>query len=96
MTDKDKYYQKEQYIIGRKIADEVVLVPIRDNVAELNRSWVLNDIGGYIWNLIDGRRDAGQMRDAITKEFGITPKRAEKDLVYFLRQLERLNLIRRI
>jgi len=96
MKYQDRCYQREPSVVARNIADEVILVPIRNNVADFDQAYTLNDIGGYIWKLIDGKTKVKEIKESITKEFGVTPERSEKDLIYFLSQLEKLKLIRQV
>ncbi len=96
MRYRDRYYRKERSVVARHIADQVVLVPIRNNVGDFDQAYTMNEIGGFIWKLINGKRKVEEIKDAITEEFGVSRERAEKDLIYFLTQLEKLELIRQV
>jgi hypothetical protein len=74
-------------IVSRKIDDEYILVPIRQNVGDLDSIFTLNEVGAFIWELIDGTRGTTAIREALVKEFDVTPERAEADLEYFLGRL---------
>ena len=84
MVNTNKIYTKNPDIIFRKIADEVILVPIRQKVADLNCIYTLNEVGAHIWELIDGKRNGRQIRAMVTEEFEISAREAEKDLAEFL------------
>lgn len=86
-------YTKSSDIVFRKIAGEVILVPIRDNVANLESIYTLNEVACRIWELIDGHKDAKQLGDIITEEYVVQPEIAEKDLSEFLSQATELRLI---
>jgi hypothetical protein len=89
----DKVYRKNDSIVSRKIADEFILVPIRQDVGDLGSIYTLNEVAARIWELIDGKRKAGEIKERIVEEFEVTPEEAEKDLIGHLRQLEEIKAI---
>jgi len=91
----DKVYKKSDSIVSRKIADEFVLVPIRQNVGNLENIYTLNDVAARIWELIDGKRSIGEIKKKICQEFEATPEAAEKDIREFLSKLEKVEIIER-
>jgi hypothetical protein len=54
----------------------------------------VNEVGGRIWELIDGQRTLGAIRDIIIDEFEVSNEQAEKDLIEFLQQLEQVGAVR--
>ncbi len=93
MNVHDKVYKKSDSIVFRKIADEFILVPIRQNVGDLERIHTLNEVAARIWELIDGKKKVIEIKNKIVEEFDVTPKAAEKDLIAYLRQLEGIKAI---
>ena len=93
MSDISKVYTKDPNIVNRKIAGEMVLVPIRHNVGDLACIYNLNEVGGRIWELIDGGVTAGQIRDKIVEEYEVTPEEAEVDIIEFLNQLKQVGAV---
>jgi len=89
----DKVYKKSDSIVFRKIADEFILVPIRQNVGDLESICTLNDVAARIWELIDGKMKVKEIKDKIVEEFEVAPEEAEKDLIEYLRQLEGIKAI---
>jgi hypothetical protein len=87
-------YSKDQDIVFRRIADEVLLVPIRNNIHNLESIHALNSVGARIWELIDGTRTVDQIKDLIVEEFEINPKKAGKDLEEFLASLASIHAIK--
>ena len=94
MNPLDKVYKKSDSIVFRKIADEFILVPIRQNVGDLESIHTLNEVAARIWELIDGKKKAREIKDKIVEEFEITPQKAEKDLIEYLKQLEKIEAIK--
>lgn len=91
----DKVYKKSDSVVSRKIADEFILVPISQNVADLQNIYSLNEVATRIWELIDGKMKVREIKDKIIEEFEVTPEEAEKDITNFLRQLETVGALRR-
>lgn len=83
-------FKKDQNIVSRKIADEVILVPIQRNVGDLESIYTLNEVGAFIWNTIDGKRKLSEIRDLIVEEFDVGKAEAEKDLMEFIAQLSKI------
>jgi hypothetical protein len=90
----EKCFKKDPNIVSRKIADEVILVPIRQNVGDLESIYTLNETSASIWELIDGKKKICQIRDKILEEFDVTPKKLEKDLAKCIRKLEEIGAIK--
>jgi hypothetical protein len=89
----DKVYSKSDSIVSRKIADEFILVPIRQNVGDLESIYTLNETAARIWELIDGKIRVEEIREKIVEEFDVTSEEAEKDIIEHLQQLEEIKAI---
>jgi len=87
-------YEKSPNIGSRKIAEETVLVPIRQTLGEEPSIFTLNAIGARIWELIDGRKSIRDICDAIASEFEVDPALAQEDLVGLLAQFKETGIIR--
>ncbi len=94
MSFLDKVYKKSDSIVSRKIADEFILVPIRPNVGDLESISTLNEVAARIWELIDGTMKVKEIKDKIVEEFDVTPQQAEKDLVEYIKQLEKIEAVK--
>ena len=58
----EKVYKKSDSIVSRKIADEFILVPIRQNVGDMESIYALNETSARIWELIDGKIKVRDMK----------------------------------
>jgi hypothetical protein len=94
MNSQAKCFTKESDLVTRRIADETIIVPVRAHVAQLDCVYTLNEVGGLIWELIDGQTPLGQIAAAICGTYEVTPEEAAKDLNEFLTGLEAAGLIR--
>jgi hypothetical protein len=87
-------YIKETDLVTREIAGETIVVPVRNNVGDLDSIYTLNELGTLIWQLIDGNNTVTQIVDGICIAYDVTPEEAEKDALEFLKSLEAGELIR--
>ncbi len=83
----DNRYCHDPNIIDREIAGEVILVPIRNNVGDLESIYTLNETGARIWALLDSEHTLADVRDAIVAEFDVETEEAEADLLEIVEQL---------
>jgi len=93
MSDHARIYQRSLDIVSRKIADEMILVPIRRRVGDLDSLYTLNEVAARIWELINGRRRVGEIRDLIVSEFEVSQGQAEDDLLTLLQQLSEIGAV---
>ncbi|MCK4348715.1 MAG: PqqD family protein [Thermoplasmatales archaeon] len=89
----EKCFDKNLDIVSRKIADEYILVPIRDNVGDLESIYTLNEVGAFIWKLVNGKRKVKEIKEMIVEEFEVSGEEAEKDLIEFIQQLEGIGVL---
>jgi hypothetical protein len=88
--------QKDSAIVSRKIADEVILVPIRHKVGEIDCLYALNEVSARIWDLLDGQRSLQAVRDALVSEFDVAEQEAEEDLLTLIEQLKEVGAIQEL
>ena len=89
----EKVYKKSESIVSRRIGDEYILVPIRQDVGDLESIYTLNETAARIWELTDGETQVRRIKERIVEEFEVDPEEAEKDLMEHLRQLEGIKAI---
>ena len=80
-------------IVARRIGDEFILVPIRQQAGEVDSIYTLNEVGARVWELLDGQTSLGAIRDAIVEEFEVSPEEAEVDLLAFVGQLQSVGAV---
>jgi hypothetical protein len=90
----DKCFAKENDLVTRDVAGEMILVPIKGHVGDLEGVYTLNELGAMIWQLINGQTTARELIAAVQNEYDVGAAEAEKDVVDFLRSLEDAELIR--
>ncbi len=93
MMDLDKIYCVKDRVASRKIVDEVILVPLRDSVAEMENLYSLNEVGARVYELVDGKRSVRDICAVIVDEFDASAEQAEADVSQFVEQLSSIDAI---
>jgi hypothetical protein len=86
-------YRRSSDVVGRQILGETLLVPIRGELADLQRIFALNPVAEHIWAELDGAQDLAAVRDSVVARFEVEAAEAEADLVEFVAQLCEAGLI---
>lgn len=93
MNYSKRCYQKNPDIVSRKIADEVILVPIRHNVGDLESIYTLNEIAARTWELIDGKRTVVEIKEIMLNQFEVSEEEIEDDLMSLLDNFSKMRFI---
>lgn len=88
------FKQKGEFVT-RSIADEIVVVPVRGQVGDLDAIYNLNEVGAFIWEQCDGWKSGNQIVDAVCGEFEVAREQAEKETSEFIAALEAAGMIER-
>jgi len=88
-----KRYNKNSSMVARRVANEVVLVPIRQNVGDLQNIYTMNEVGARIWELLDSGEAVADIILAISSEYELEQTQAEADVIDFLDHLESVGAI---
>ena len=83
----DQVYQKDPNIIFREIGGEVILVPIKQNVRDLENTFALNETAAFAWEKLDGVRTLGEILTLIIAEYEVGQEEAQDDLLELVAQL---------
>lgn len=79
--------KKADGFISRSIGDDVIIVPVRGGVGDLNAVFTLNPIGATIWNLIDGATPVERLAVSVAAEYEVSVDAAAHDVDDFLQTL---------
>jgi len=96
MIPTDFIIQKKDQIVGRRIAGETILVPIRGNLADMERIFALNPVGEYIWERLDGIASMETISRDIVAEFDVDAETANRDMRRFIAELIDQDLVFKI
>ena len=80
-------------LIKRQVAGDTILVPVGQAVYDSNGLFALNELGGFIWDLLPEADGEEYILEAILEEYEVSREEAQKDLREFLDKLKQLNII---
>lgn len=66
-------------VISRAVDDETLLLKL-----DTGQVSVLNEVGGQIWDLMDGQRPLGDIIQAVGEQYGVERQRVESDVRAFV------------
>lgn len=78
---------RNQEVVSRKIEGELIIVPIRSGVGDLNSLYTLNPVGSVLWDFMAQEHSIDEMVHRVCDEFEVTEAQAEEDIASFLDSL---------
>jgi 5'(3')-deoxyribonucleotidase len=94
MTALNSVLSHSPSVVTRKTGNEYVLVPISNNIADMNSVYTLNETGAFIWELIDGKREVEEIISELTKEYDIDVSTARADVMDFVEKMNKYLIIK--
>ncbi len=89
----EQIFKKNPNFVARKIADELVLVPIQRQLENINSIYCMNEMGRAIWELMDGRRSLSEIRRELLERYEVPESTLDQDLHTLLEQLLQIKAI---
>jgi hypothetical protein len=75
-------------VVGQFVGDEVVLV-----LYEQGEAKVLNEVGTYIWRLVDGNHSVRDIAAAVCAVYEVDTTQAETDTLAFVEELLKRHIL---
>ncbi len=86
-----RYIQSEN-IVTRQVAGETLLVPIRGDLAGIQRIFALDEVSRFIWERLDGVRDVAALAAEVCAAFEVGAGQAIEDIGQFVGELKAAGL----
>jgi len=83
-------------VVSRQIEGELVIVPIRRGVGDLNSLYTLNPVGSALWEFMNEGHTLPEMVSRVCDEFEVTASQAQSDILKFLDSMLEEKLIQAI
>lgn len=96
MNYEEKRLIRNSDFIFRKIVDEMVLVPIRQNVADLNAIFTLNEIGAFIWQKLGNPSTFTELEEAILADYDADIHTVKREIEVFLHEMVEIGAINEV
>ena len=88
MAELNQIYRKDPNIVSREIVGEMILVPIRQNIGDLESIYTLNETAARTWELIDGQNTLSDINTRTRDGWCRGLDTALSDLLALIDQLE--------
>lgn len=94
MTDLKSVPSRSSSIVTRKTGNEYVLVPVANNIADMDSVYTLNGTGAFIWEQIDGKKCVKDLIDEVFNEYDTDNETAKADVLSFLDEMNKYLIIK--
>lgn len=89
----DEIFARSDRMVGRRIAEEYLLVPIVGHAADVEAIYTLNAIAAFIWERLDGKTPGKVMVRAIAERYEVHDDAATADYLAFIGQLRSIRAV---
>ena len=96
MGDAEVRYVRNEDFVHRRIVDEMVLVPIRQNIADMDAIYTINPVGAFVWERLDKPATLAELQAAVLDEYAAEPQEVAADLEGFVQEMLSIDAIRRV
>jgi hypothetical protein len=86
-------FRRSTGVVGRDFMGELILVPLAGRTANLTSIFAANDVGAFIWKLLDGTKDGQAIVEAVVQEYEASPAQALADYLVFLEELQQVGAV---
>lgn len=81
-------YRRNEEFILRRIGDDTLLVPLRQDTPEKTRVFILNELGAKLWKIFEKPANPAAAAAEIAEEYDAPHDRIAEDAAAFAAQLE--------
>jgi len=86
--DLQTLYKLKTKFVAREVGNEMILVPLTGNVAQMSELFTLNETARFIWQNTNENTTFADIENLMTAEFDIDPETAKQDIEKFMKLLE--------
>jgi hypothetical protein len=90
--DINEFYSRKSQFATRLVGKELIIVPLKGSVLDMNELFTLNEVGSFIWEQINGINTENDIVKAVSEEFDVDDQVSRKDVSDFLLRLQALLL----
>lgn len=93
MTETEPLYKRNPEFIYRRVSDELILVPIHKNMADMEAIFSLNEVGAFIWDKLEFPLSLEQIEKTLVGEFDAELRIIQSDIKQFLAEMVALGAV---
>lgn len=80
-------------LIKREIAGDVILVPVGKTALENNGLFMLNEVGGFLWDQLEEAEDRDDLVRKLLEAYDVQESTAKEDVDAFLKKLYKMGIL---
>ncbi len=80
-------------LVKREVAGETILVPIGRTVYDSNGLFILNELGGFLWDRLAEAESEAELIQAVLEAYEVTEDVAARDISRFLDKLREMDIL---
>jgi methyltransferase-like protein len=84
MADLNTIVSRSKSIVGRKTGSEYVLIPVSNNIADMESVFTINETGAFIWEQMDGKKSIEELTNLLMEEYEVDYQTALADITGFV------------
>ena len=96
LDDLGSIFRKRGETVARSIAGETILVPVRGDLADMQRIFSLDPVAAFLWEQLDGTLDLKIILDRVIEDFEVEREDAASDIRDFIAELLEAGLIEEV
>ena len=89
-------FRRSASVVARRVGEESILVPVRDNVGDLDFVYTLSPVAARIWAMLDGIATVDSIGGVICAEYEVERDEAVADVAGFLADMTDVSLVTRV
>ena len=94
MTQAETRYWRNPSFIYRRIVDELILVPIHQDVADMDCIYTMNPVGAFIWEQLEQPLTRAELHTALMDSYEADAATVAGDLERFLSEMTAIGAVR--
>jgi hypothetical protein len=96
MVANEVRFVRNREVVSRQIEGELVIVPIRRGVGNLNALYTLNAVGSVLWEYLSEGHTVPEMVQRVCAEFEVSVIQAQNDIRDFVDSLLEEQLVQSV
>lgn len=94
MGDEAARYERNPAFIFRRIVEEFVLVPIHQDVSDMDCIYTLNEVGATVWQQLDQPATQAELQSRLLEQYEVDAAALQTDLEQFLQEMLSIGALR--
>lgn len=96
MTERKALYTRNPDFVYRKIVDEIILVPVYQDTARMDAVFALNEVGAFLWTLLEEEKSEEELNQSVLKEYEAEPDLVRDDVEAFLQEMLEIGAVNEV